>query len=274
MSKLIDLNQHFSITSAKEVRTITAPLSDTFGIKHFRYLKLFQDKSRVLLSDFPDCTKFVYEDGTYQKMWFDGEFLEGLTPGCHLWEVHRGDEKTPFEHEINKSLGLYHGLTFVYLVENYWEIYTFDSDSLGVYHLDKRIFTHFITYFKEQAAHLIAEGESEKTMVPNLQGNIEIFPHKDKSQLLDFLINTRVKRYYLGGKYRDIYLTSKEAQCVYWLIEGKSADEIATIENNSIKTINRHLENVRTKLNCYKQTQLIKIILESSIFETLNLYNG
>ena len=62
-------------------------------------------------------------------------------------------------------------------------------------------------------------------------------------------------------------------QCVYWLIEGKSADEIAIIEGKSIKTINRHLENVRTKLNCYKQTQLVKIILDSGIFETLNLYN-
>ncbi len=268
MSKTIDLNQHFSITSAKQISAITAPLVQHFGIKHFRYLKLYQDKSRVLLSDFPDCTRFVYEDGTYQKMWFDGEFTDGLTPGCHLWAVLRGDEKSPFEHEINKTLGLYHGMTFVNAVNNYWEIYTFDSDNLGIYQIDKQIFTHFITYFKEQAANLIVRGESERITVPN-SDKIEIFPHANKNNILNFLKNTRIKRYYLSGKYRDVYLTSKEAQCIYWLIEGKSADEIAMIEGNSIKTINRHLENVRIKLNCYKQTQLVKIILESGIMGSL-----
>lgn len=271
MGKVIDLDQHFSITSANRVSSITTSLNDSFGIKHFRYLKLYQDKSRILLSDSPECSKFIYEDGTYQKMWYDGEYAEKLTPGCHFWQVLNENQKTPFEREINKILGLYHGVTFVYQIDNYWEIYTFDSDNPSIYHIDKNVFNHFILYFKEQAVNLVEQGESEKIIVPS-PGKIELLSHANKKPVLDFLSTTRINRYYLGGKYRDIYLTSKEAQCIYWLIKGKSAEEIATIEGNSIKTIHRHLENVRTKLNCYKQTQLIKIILESDIFEAVNFY--
>jgi DNA-binding CsgD family transcriptional regulator len=274
MTKVIDLDQHFSITSAAKVKTITAPLSRQLGIKHFRYLKLYADKSRVLLSNFPDCTRFVYEDGTYQNMWYDGEFAEHLVEGCHLWDAKRSDEKTPFEKEINQQLGLYHGITFVFPVNNYWEIYTFDSVNADIYQLDKKLLTHFMLYFKDQAAKLILQGESEKIIINNSQLNpINVYQHSHKDRVSDFLSQTRINRYYLGGKYKDVYLTSKEAQCIYWLIQGKSSEEIAMLENNSLKTIQRHLENVRGKLHCYKQTQLVKIILDEGIFDSLQCDN-
>src|SRR5436190_20405286 len=101
MTKVIDLNNHFSITVSNQISAIAAPLVESFAVKHFRYLKLYSDKSRILFSNFPDCTRFIYEDGTYQKMWFDGEFSEYLSAGCYLWDTLRSTEKTAFEKEIN-----------------------------------------------------------------------------------------------------------------------------------------------------------------------------
>lgn len=273
MGKFIDLNQHFAITASAKVKAITAPLHENFGITYFRYLKLYQDKSRVLLSDFPDCTRFTYEDGNYAKMWFDGEFPEYLSQGYHVWDTEKEREKSLFEKEINDHLDLHCGVTFIYPIDNYWEIFTFDSNQANINHIDNRVLFHFMLYFKDQAAKLIHRGESERLILPNPSENLEVYQHPNKAKCLDFLSNTPINRFYLGGKYRGVYLTSKEAQCLYWLIEGKSAEEIAIIENNSVKTIHRHLENVRAKLNCYKQTQLVKIILESGIYDSIHLYN-
>ena len=64
-----------------------------------------------------------------------------------------------------------------------------------------------------------------------------------------------------------MYLTEKEVHCVYWLLKGKSAEEIASIEGNTKKTVQFHFENIRRKLNCYKQTQIVPIILKSGILD-------
>lgn len=273
MAKTLDLTKHFSITSAKEVSQLVAPLTAAFNIKHFRYLKLYHDGSRVLLSNYPDCTRFMYEENHYKKMWFDGEFPECLTDGWHFWDVlsmiENGREKDSFEKEINHLLDLYHGMTFVQHGLGFYEIYTFDSNSPAIYHVDKKLLLHFMLYFKAQANKLINSAEDEKIYLPVSQPLFNNARHQNDERITEFLNKTPINRFYLGGKYSHIYLTAKEARCVLWLVQGKSADEIALIEGNSSKTIESHLENVRKKLNCYKQTQLISIILESNILQQL-----
>ena len=61
MGKIIDLDQHFSILQSPTIAKVVAPLTSHFGIKHFRYLKLYPDKSRILLSNYPVGIQFIYE---------------------------------------------------------------------------------------------------------------------------------------------------------------------------------------------------------------------
>lgn len=46
---------------------------------------------------------------------------------------------------------------------------------------------------------------------------------------------------------------------------GKSVEEIAIIENNAPKTIERHIENIRVKFNFRKQAQIVKLVLDSGL---------
>ena len=52
------------------------------------------------------------------------------------------------------------------------------------------------------------------------------------------------------------YLTKKEITCVTWMIKGKSSTEIANILHVSPRTIETHINNIKTKLKCFKQFQL------------------
>jgi LuxR family quorum-sensing system transcriptional regulator SolR len=263
---LIDLITHFSIVTADKVSKIIKPFTSAFNIKHFRYLKLYNDGSRVLLSNYADCTRFYYEQGHYKKMWYDGEFPEHLIEGWHLWDMMRiinyGSEVSPFEKEINHLLHLSHGLTYIKQGIGFYEIYTFDGNSPSIYQIDKKILLHFIFFFKEQARKLISRGEQEKIII-ELENPLKNY---NKDKIINKFENMHINRYYLSGKYEGIYLTSKEVQCIYWLLHGKSVEEIAIIKSNSPKTIENHLDNVRNKLDCHKQTQLVRIIFESGIF--------
>lgn len=273
MVDTFDLEHGLAIKAAHQVDKIVAPLKHLFELKHFRYLKLYGDGSRILLSNYPDCTRYMYSEDRYRQMWFDGEFPEFLKEGHYAWNLNRlidnSEEEAKLEQEINTVLGLYHGLTFVIPGDHFYEVFSFDTEHAKIYHLDKSIFFRFISYFKEQAGRLIAQGETEKILIP-LSNNLFIHSQdQDLRGMKDFLEATKVNRYYLTGKYHDIYLTTKEMHCVYWLIQGKSAEEIALIDGSQTKTVECHFENIRRKLGCYKQTQLVKIVLENGMLDAL-----
>lgn len=274
MSKLIDLENHFSITSANEVDKIVVPIKHALALKHFRYLKLYGDGSRALLSNYPDCTRYVYETNRYKRMWFDGEFPQYLQEGQYAWNINRLNDDSPeeekFEQELNRELGLYHGVTFVSRGINCYEIFSFDTEQASIYQTDKSLLSRFMFYFKAQATKLIACAEHEKILISLKQNLFDTTSKKDKINIAEFLSNTKINRYYLTGQYSNIYLTEKEAEYAYWLIQGKTAEEIAVIASAKTKTVQSHLENIRKKLGCYKQTQLVKIILEAGIFNVIN----
>ncbi|MBA2655496.1 MAG: helix-turn-helix domain-containing protein [Tatlockia sp.] len=274
MSEFVNLDQHLCIKSTHQISKITRPLNQAFGTQHFRYLKLYQDGSRILLTDNPDCVRFMYGEGHYKQMWFDGEFPQHLTNGWHIWDALRtevcNNQITPLEKEINKLLNLYHGLTFVSTSPQYHEIFTFDSPFATINQVDKQLFRRFMFYFKEQASALLKTANNERLIVPH-KPKLELTVNNVnlKSAAIDeFLTNTEISRYYLGEKYNNAYLTRKEVSCIYWLLKGKTAEETAAIEGNTKKTVQCHLENIRNKLNCHKQTQIIPIILESGILDT------
>ena len=270
----MDLEHHLSITSAAQIDRIVTPLTHALGVKHFRYLKLYGDGSRVLLSNYPDCTRYIYETDRYRQMWFDGEFPQYLIKGWYAWNINRlsddSKEEETFEKELNHQLSLYHGVTFVSPGLNYYEIFSFDMESSIIYQADKNLFSRFMFYFKDQANKLIERAEHEKILISLKQNLFNISLNKNAIAGAEFLENTQINRYYLRGQYSNVYLTAKEAQYIYWLIQGKTAEETAVIESVQTKTVQCHLENIRRKLGCYKQTQLVRIMLEADIFGVMN----
>jgi DNA-binding CsgD family transcriptional regulator len=275
MSKIIDLEQHFCITCADKVSKIAAPLVTTFDIKHFRYLKVFHDGSRIILSNYPDCVRYTYEEGNYVNMWFDNARSSFLQERWHHWNINSvldaSEVNTQLEKEISELLGLSHGITSVEVGDNFYEVFSFDTDHANIYLIDKTLLSRFIFYFRDTARHLIKRAESEKIILPSKAASNRI-SEQVMQEMLSYLSETTINRYYLGPQYNDTYLTAKEVSCIYWMLSGKTAEEIGLITNTRPKTIQRHLENIKFKLNCAKQTQIIKIFLESDLAKILNMH--
>jgi hypothetical protein len=243
MSKIIDLEKHVSISSADTIDKLCKPLLDMFGIKYFRYLKLYKSGARIVLSNVPDAIRYMYgQEGNWENLWHDGNFSEFLKPGWHTWYVNRLLDDREIEEKIENDLisiiDVKHGTTFVQESKNYYEVFSFDSLSENIYQIDKSVLIRFVYYFKEQARKIINIGESETI---NLAPPIISAKEKELNQFIDFLNNTQIHRYYLNSDANDAYLTAKEAVCLKWLIQGKSIEEIAILENNATKTIERHI---------------------------------
>jgi DNA-binding CsgD family transcriptional regulator len=61
-------------------------------------------------------------------------------------------------------------------------------------------------------------------------------------------------------------LSKKEIEILQLLSSGKSEKEIANIQSRSVHTVKTHLKNIRTKLNCNKNTELVKFAIETGIY--------
>lgn len=58
-------------------------------------------------------------------------------------------------------------------------------------------------------------------------------------------------------------LSMRQKECLYYLTKGMPLKQIARILNLSPRTIEHHLESIKTKLGCFTRTQLIERIHES-----------
>jgi DNA-binding CsgD family transcriptional regulator len=274
MAKIFNLDHHISITSSNQVAKIIEPLVDAFKISYFRYLKVFHDGSRIALSNNPDGIRHGYEEGNYKDMWFDGEFPQFLREGWHSWRVsslldtREEQMKIEVEECLKNLLKVSEGVTFIQSGMTYYEVFSFDTNEKSIYSIDKKLLMRFILYFKDKANKIIQRSESEKIIIPNKCIQAYGIEQKNKD-VLKFLNETKINRYHLSGKYENVYLTATEARCLYWLAVGKTAEEIGMIENNSVRTVQTHLENIKMKLNCQKQTQLVAAALEIGIIDVL-----
>lgn len=67
-------------------------------------------------------------------------------------------------------------------------------------------------------------------------------------------------------------LTIRECECVYLLIKGKSAKEIAALLSLSKRTIESYIENIKNKMDCKNKAEiLVKAILNGYHKSTSNI---
>lgn len=78
---------------------------------------------------------------------------------------------------------------------------------------------------------------------------------------------------------KDTHLSSRESECLFYLLRGKTAKQIARLLNLSPKTVEHYIENIKLKFQCQTKSELISkaieqgftnIIPKSIVFEQLD----
>jgi PAS domain S-box-containing protein len=88
-----------------------------------------------------------------------------------------------------------------------------------------------------------------------------VFPYQ--RYLLNSFPKNKQTRFYLKGRYKNIYLTCREAECAFYLLKGKTSKEIAKTLNISYRTVEDILQKIKNKLNINYRSELCQILIDN-----------
>ena len=77
------------------------------------------------------------------------------------------------------------------------------------------------------------------------------------------------KRNFLGPEFPGIYLTNREQECVYFLMQGQTLKEIAYHLDLSPRTVEFYLKNVKHKLNCRTKFEIMRALLSTEWYRQI-----
>jgi two-component system response regulator NreC len=95
------------------------------------------------------------------------------------------------------------------------------------------------------------------------QGNVFLYPTLAKT-----LVNDYLNRITVAGQPASELLTPREQEVLTYIAEGYTNREIAEALVISIKTVDRHRENIMQKLNLHNRVELVKYALEKGLIST------
>jgi len=77
------------------------------------------------------------------------------------------------------------------------------------------------------------------------------------------LPKAKAKKYSLGDKFPELYLSQREAECMLQMLRGKSMEGIAKYIKLSPRTVEYYIKNIKKKLGCRTKFELIELVIDS-----------
>ena|SRR3990167_2187787 len=78
-----------------------------------------------------------------------------------------------------------------------------------------------------------------------------------------------LRMYYLGETCPGVYLTKREAECMFWLVQDCTIIETACNMALSPRTVEFYVKNIKQKLQCKNKKKLVEKILMSNLLQLL-----
>jgi len=244
------------------------------NITHFGYFKFFKNGTYLKLCNNLAWSKFYITHNLADKTTAFAESIIAIPfeeLNTQLWPKSKGNDCLAALYEHN----VWNGIDLTVKHEDFIEVYYFATErennqifDLYLNHID--LLMKFKIYFQEKAAHLM-ETQDKKSLaaqanpVSFFSEATQSIPIKANINIDAFFNETPVTHYYLGGKYSHIYLTRREAECLWYLSRGRTSKEAGRIMNLSSRTVESYITNLKVKTGTHWKNELIDIFLQSSL---------
>ena len=243
---------------ANEMQQICKPLLYATPINSFQFLRLFNDGYRIHLSTDPDWNELFFS----KKLFHAAKLQQDPTSyqsGSFIWDhwsrdcpsyIHCGKiAEDIFDHA--------HGLSIVQKNPSYTDIFDIavskkSSNTDEFYGANIDLLQKFCQYFLLTANKLISESEQNKFSFQPTCNQNQYYSQQEIAKGLiipdDFHITQKSDLY--------LKLTPREKQILAWLFQGKTLVEIAIILGISLRTLEKVMPRLKTKLDCQSLFQL------------------
>lgn len=252
MRKLDTQSNKASLQASEEVKQICSPLQDV-GINFFNFVRCYNDGSITAL------TTHSKWHNHFLEMSEVGRFkLKSLDSGVYLWSDHM-----PFEvlNDAKEDFKLRSFLQFQNVTDEYCDFYAYGADAenhemVSYYFNNLDLLEKFNTYFTEKSAPLFKRIDKVRDFSSDaVQTDRKTILEKN-DPLANVIEDHLAEQRSLHG------LTKRELDCLSMLADGCSPTVIAAELFISRRTVEKHLENARQRLECHDIYQLIKIYNE------------
>jgi len=248
--------------SASEIGQICHVLQK-FGINFFSHTRVYDDGSFIDMSNNAAMLDYFYYKTDVYKHYTPDVSPELIRNGYFLCST-IPDNKSIIA--CKEDLNIHNIVVLQERCGDHYQVWNFgsspDHTNINHFYLNNiDILKSFIYLFKDKARLLIKRFEQDKIVRPKLEKDTleeELTINREQ-----FYKQIDIDRFFIDAK---TYLTTREAECLYWLAKGKSANETAIILACSTRTIETHINHAKSKLNCYKQTCLVRAAFTLGIF--------
>lgn len=81
--------------------------------------------------------------------------------------------------------------------------------------------------------------------------------------------SVKMKYYYLGKSYPEVYFTYQEARCVLYFLKGFTHKKIGEVTHLSQRTVDFYVRNIYVKMLCSNIEELLEKIAETDFISYL-----
>ena len=260
----INWDEHSSFKYSKKIQKIIEPL-DLLEINYFSYIKQFNNKSRIVLTNFPNWNKFFCESKFYLR---PSSFVKNIDINHdYSFGFILGYKDKYIEKIADKKFNLDRGISLIYKTPDFCEFFQFGTVSkdklLENYYLDNlKNLKKFALYFREQGNKLIKTSDLIQ-FSEFFRSRYIGSDNKIKNLKLE------IYKYYFYLNKNIYYFTRREVDCIIYLFKGLPAKTAADKLNISKRTYDMHLDNIKQKLDCNKNSEVVFIISKLGIMSDI-----
>lgn len=277
MTTQINLKNHITLTSAKDIQQICAPLFEFLGITYFNFTRVYSDGGRIRFCTDPLWVEHFYSTKLYNTSVFERE-PSLYIPGQFLWnQANTNPSLENLKQHLREGYNRDHILSVIRPQKNFMDVFNLAGDTKNV-ELNSYYFTYmdciykFINYFLVRAAKHISIAEANRFFVLM---NQEQFLSDDGTGLQKgsrshkFMEKLELKQATINAKKKLFLLSPRETQTLVLTLKGKSAKEAARELNLSPRSIEAYLENIKKKAGFSNRGSLFANALQSESIQYL-----
>ena len=257
MKKLSIPSKYHGYNYSHVINEMTQDFFNQSPVSYFDYTRIYFDGSWIFFTTNPKVSDCFIDSGLsfLPQVKIASKDSFHFIPSLPLFDSFASDAANHFD--------VHHLFAYVKKSEHYVDVYWLgtrneEKDTINFYfnNLDK--IKQFSNHFDERALSLIKNAEKEKIIIPDI-----LTPDYDLAfQQLQKIPENNVDP---QSHIRDKNLTSRELACLKLIAKGYSAKMTAKELNISHRTVERHVQNIKSKYHFSSRLQLIKLFSDTKL---------
>lgn len=246
-----NFSQHPSLTLNRDIAAICAPILTQPNYHIFNFIRVYNDNQVLYLCDNQEWLK-IYLTNKYPAIGAFEQHTEFRKHDYVLWNALSDQDPIVIYSRVRFNIKF--GITLVQPFKDGYDFFNFGSaknDCFTLHAIENEVemLQKFSQTFYNKAKNLIAKTARQPL-------NILDFTHGPTSSDLNLSKTTTKLKLCLGPKYDYAHLTAKEILYLRHLLTGATIPQLANQNNTSVRTIEKHIENIKSKLRCKTQYEL------------------